>query len=98
MSRPAGSCLPADQEAVGRLAAAMIGLAAARRTGDFAAAAAAAERAEVLAGAVARDKLARHPEALRGRLGRAAQLAAGRRPPSRPAGSCRPPAVPESAA
>ena len=54
--------LPADQEAAGRLAPAMIGLAAARRTGDFPAAAAAAERAEVLAGAVARDKLARHPE------------------------------------
>jgi LuxR family maltose regulon positive regulatory protein len=54
--------LPADQEATGRLAAAMIGLAAARRTGDFPAAAAAAGRAEVLVDAVARDKLARHPE------------------------------------
>ena len=35
--------LPADQEAAARLAAAMIGLAAARRTGDFPAAAAAAD-------------------------------------------------------
>jgi LuxR family transcriptional regulator, maltose regulon positive regulatory protein len=54
--------LPADQEAASRLAAAMIGLAAARGTGNFPAAAAAAERAEMLADAVARDKLARHPE------------------------------------
>ncbi len=54
--------LPAGQEAAGRLAAAMIRLAAARRTGDFPAAAAAADRAGVLVDAVARDKLARHPE------------------------------------
>jgi LuxR family transcriptional regulator, maltose regulon positive regulatory protein len=54
--------LPADQETTSRLAAAIIGLAAARRTGDFRAAAAAAERAEVLVDAVADDKLARHPE------------------------------------
>ncbi len=38
--------LPADQEVAGRLAAAMIRLAASRRTGDLAAAAAAAARAE----------------------------------------------------
>ena len=40
--------LPADQEAACRLAAAMIRLAASRRTGDLAAAAAAAARAEAL--------------------------------------------------
>ena len=40
--------LPADQEAASRLAAAMIRLAASRRTGDLAAAAAAAARAEAL--------------------------------------------------
>jgi LuxR family maltose regulon positive regulatory protein len=54
--------LPAGQDGASRLAAAMIGLAAARRTGDFPAAAAAAGRAEVLVDAVARDKLGRHPE------------------------------------
>jgi LuxR family transcriptional regulator, maltose regulon positive regulatory protein len=54
--------LPADQEAAGRLAAAMIRLAAARRTGDLASAAAAAARAEAMAGTVPTDKLARHPE------------------------------------
>jgi LuxR family transcriptional regulator, maltose regulon positive regulatory protein len=54
--------LPADQEAAGRLAAAMIGLSAARRTGDLAGAAAAAARAEAMAGTVPRDVLARHPE------------------------------------
>jgi LuxR family transcriptional regulator, maltose regulon positive regulatory protein len=54
--------LPADQHAASRLAAAMIRLAAARRTGDFAAASAAAGRAEALAGAAGRDTLARHPQ------------------------------------
>jgi LuxR family maltose regulon positive regulatory protein len=54
--------LPADQEVAGRLAAAMIRLAAARRTGDLAGAAAAAARAEAMAGSVPMDKLARHPE------------------------------------
>jgi LuxR family transcriptional regulator, maltose regulon positive regulatory protein len=52
--------LPADQEAACRLAAALIRLAAARRTGDLAAAAAAAARAEVLASKVPDAKLARH--------------------------------------
>ena len=54
--------LPADQEAAARLAAAMIRLAASRRTGDFIAAAAAAAGAEVLVSRVPGDKLARHPE------------------------------------
>ncbi|MGO9193897.1 MAG: LuxR C-terminal-related transcriptional regulator [Streptosporangiaceae bacterium] len=53
--------LPADQEVAGRLAAAMIRLAASRRTGDLAAAAAAAARAEVLAGRLPGGKLARYP-------------------------------------
>jgi len=52
--------LPADQEAAGRLAAALIRLAAARRTGDLAAAAAAAARAEVLASRVPDAGLAGH--------------------------------------
>jgi len=52
--------LPADQEAAGRLAAAMIRLAAARRTGDLTAAAAAAAEAEVLVSTVPGGKLARH--------------------------------------
>ena len=122
--------LPADQEAASRLAAAILRLAASRRTGDLAAASAATARAEVLLDRMPGDKLARHPqirarvlsgrgavelwsghldaaartlesaaaaaaasagqaeragclgqlalvEALRGRLGRAAQLAAG---------------------
>ena len=54
--------LPADQEAACRLAAAMIRLAASRRTGDLTAAAAAAARAEVLVSRVPGGKLARHPE------------------------------------
>ena len=54
--------LPADQEVAGRLAAAMIRLAASRRTGDFMAAAAAAAGAEALASRIPGDKLARHPE------------------------------------
>ncbi len=56
--------LPADQEVAGRLAAAMIRLAASRRTGDFVAAAAGAE---ALASRVPGDQLARHP-AIRARL------------------------------
>ena len=44
--------LPDGQEAAARLAAAMIGLAAARRTGDLRAAAGAVSRAETLAGVV----------------------------------------------
>ena len=52
--------LPADQEVAGRLAAAMIRLAASRRTGDFMAAAAAAAGAEALASRVPGDKTARH--------------------------------------
>ena len=53
--------LPADQEVAGRLAAAMIRLAASRRTGDLTAAAAAAARAEALASRIPGEKLARHP-------------------------------------
>jgi len=52
--------LPADQEVACRLAAAMIRLAASRRTGDFMAAAAAAARAEMLVSRVPDDKLAVH--------------------------------------
>jgi LuxR family transcriptional regulator, maltose regulon positive regulatory protein len=52
--------LPADQEAACRLAAALIRLAAARRTGDLAAAAAAVARAEVLASRVPDAKLPCH--------------------------------------
>ena len=54
--------LPADQGTEGRLAAAMIRLAASRRLGDLTAAAAAAAHVEVLVGRVSDDKLARHPE------------------------------------
>ena len=53
-------CLPADQEAECRLAAALIRLAASRRTGDFMAAAAAAAGAEVLVSWIPDEKLARH--------------------------------------
>ncbi len=53
--------LPADQEAAGRLAAAMIRMAASLRSGDVMAAAAAAAYAEVLASRIPGDKLARHP-------------------------------------
>jgi LuxR family transcriptional regulator, maltose regulon positive regulatory protein len=59
--------LPADQEAASRLAAATIRLTASRRTGDLTAAAAAADRAEVLVSRIPGDKLARHPE-IRARL------------------------------
>ena len=54
--------LPADQETASRLAGALIRLAASRRTGDLAAAAAAAARAEALAGRLPVGKLARHPQ------------------------------------
>jgi LuxR family transcriptional regulator, maltose regulon positive regulatory protein len=54
--------LPADQEAAGRLAAAMIRMAASLRSGDLMAAAAAAAYAEVLASRIPGDKLARHPD------------------------------------
>ena len=53
---------PADQHAASRLAAAAIRLTASLRTGDLAAAAMAADRAEVLVSRVPGDKLARHPE------------------------------------
>ncbi|HME67211.1 MAG TPA: hypothetical protein VKG61_20155, partial [Streptosporangiaceae bacterium] len=59
--------LPADQEAACRLAAALIRLAAARRTGDLAAAAAAVARAEVLVSSVPDAKLARRRK-IRARL------------------------------
>ena len=59
--------LPADQEAACRLASALIRLAAARRTGDLVAAAAAAARAEVLVNSVPDAKLARHRK-IRARL------------------------------
>ena len=54
--------LPADQHAESRLAAAMIRLAASRRTGDFMAATAAAAEAEALISRMPGDKLARHPD------------------------------------
>ena len=54
--------LPADQQAESRLAAAMIRLAAYRRTGDFMAASVAAEAAEALVSRVPGDKLTRHPD------------------------------------
>ena len=52
--------IPADQQAPGRLAAAMIRLAASRRTGDLTAAAAAASRAEALVSKVPNGELAQH--------------------------------------
>ena len=54
--------LPAGQEAASRLAAAIIRLTAALRSGDLTAAAAAAVRAEVLVSRVPGDQLARHPD------------------------------------
>ncbi|MGO9725084.1 MAG: LuxR C-terminal-related transcriptional regulator [Streptosporangiaceae bacterium] len=53
--------LPAEQEIPGRLATAMLRLAASRYAGDLPGAAAAADRAEVLAGQVPGELLARHP-------------------------------------
>ncbi len=54
--------LPADDEIPARLAACLIRLALSRRTGDYEAAAAAAGRAEVLAGQLPEEVYARHPE------------------------------------
>jgi len=54
--------LPADQAAAAQLAAAMIRIAVARRTGDFAAAAEAASRAEALVRKASDGTLARYPE------------------------------------
>ena len=54
--------LPADQQAAGRWAAALIRLAASRRTGEYTAAAAAAAGAQALISRVPGGKLARHPE------------------------------------
>ena len=59
--------VPADQQAAVRLAAAVIRLAAALRSGDLATAEVAAARAEVHLSQVRADKLARHPE-LRARV------------------------------
>ena len=54
--------LPADEAAACRLAAAVIRLAASRRTGDLVGAAAAVSGAEALVSRMPEDKLARHPE------------------------------------
>ena len=59
--------VPADQQAAGRLAAAVIRLTASARTGDLNAAASAAARAEALISRVPGDKLARRPD-LRARV------------------------------
>jgi LuxR family maltose regulon positive regulatory protein len=53
---------PADQEAAGRLAAAVIRLTTALRTGDLTAAAVAASRAEVMLSLIPGSEQARHPE------------------------------------
>jgi LuxR family maltose regulon positive regulatory protein len=55
-------CLPADEQAASRLAAAMIRITTSLRTGDHSAAAAAAAQAEILVSKVPDGKLARHPE------------------------------------
>ena len=54
--------LPADEQAACLLAAAVIRLAASRRTGDLAGAAAAVSDAEALVSRMPEDKLTRHPE------------------------------------
>jgi tetratricopeptide (TPR) repeat protein len=54
--------LPADEQVPARLAAALIRLALSRRTGDLAAAAAAAGRSEALSGQLPQGLCARHPE------------------------------------
>jgi len=65
--------LPADQEAAGRLCAAVVRLCASLRIGDLGAAAAAADRAEAMLSQAPGRKLARHPELSRHvRRGRAA--------------------------
>ena len=53
---------PADQQPAGRLSAAVVRLCACLRTGDLAAAAAAADRAEAMLSQIPGRKLARHPE------------------------------------
>ena len=64
---------PADQEAASRLTAAVIRLTACLRNGDLMAAAAAAERAELMLSRIPGSQLARHPELSRHVLsGRAA--------------------------
>jgi len=92
--------LPGDQEPAGRLTAELIRLTAALRTGDLAAAAAAAGRAERLAARIPDGRLARHPdvgarircgrgavELWSGRLDEAARiLQAGAAVPGRPEG------------
>ncbi len=60
--RPVLDRMPADQRATGRLAAELIRLAAARRTGNLLAATAAVAAAGARLAGVPRDKLARHPE------------------------------------
>ena len=54
--------LPADEDAACRLAAAVIRVTTARRTGDLVAAAAAVSDAEALVSRMPADKLAQHPE------------------------------------
>ena len=54
--------LPADEQAACRLAAAVIRLAASRRTGDLVAAASAVSDAEALVSRMPKDKLAQYPE------------------------------------
>ena len=56
---------PADQEAAGRLAAAVIRLTASLRTGDLTLAASAASRAELMLSRVPAGKRARHPDLYR---------------------------------
>jgi LuxR family transcriptional regulator, maltose regulon positive regulatory protein len=65
--------LPADQEAAGRLSAAVVRLSASLRIGDLGATAATADRAEAMLSQAPGRKLARHPELSRHvRRGRAA--------------------------
>jgi LuxR family transcriptional regulator, maltose regulon positive regulatory protein len=65
--------LPADQEAAGRLCAAVVRLSASLRTGDLRSAAPAADRAETMLSQAPGRRLARHPElGRRVRCGRAA--------------------------
>ena len=101
---------PADQQAASRLAAEVIRLTASLRTGDLTAAAAAADRAELMLSGVPDAKLARHPDlsqagavrprgrrAVGGPLGRGGPYPRGGRPPGpRPAGSTSEPAGPGS--
>jgi LuxR family transcriptional regulator, maltose regulon positive regulatory protein len=57
--------LPAEREVAGRLAAAVVRLTAALRRGDLAAAACAADSAQLMLGQAPAGKLARHPEVRR---------------------------------